>query len=194
MTGASAMRVVRAGTVGALFATALCGCTMPKKLSSAVTTPSAPPADGVTLPIGVFVAPVDRHDTDVDGLYPSTAPQDRMCCWLAPNATVTAKKTSGGDAVILSVLVPPFAFFSEGQTVTVDVGTSRQTFASLAPGVHLLSLDLDPATRAFAGNVRIAIHAARTFVPAREGVNADTRELGIVLLGVTFTGSSAGEP
>ncbi len=180
-------RTLAALPAAALVAATLCGCTMPKKLSSAVTAPSAPPADGVTLPIGVFVAPADRRNTDVGGLYPSTTPQDRMCCWLAPNAIVTATKPAGGDALILSVLVPPFAFFSEGQSVTVTVGTSRETFAGLAPGVHLLSLDLDPATRAFAGNVRIAIHAARTFVPAHEGVNADTRELAIVLLGVTFT-------
>jgi hypothetical protein len=183
----------RARRAAALLAAALCGCTMPKKLSSAVTAPSATPADGVTLPIGVFVAPAERRNTDVDGLYPSTAPQDRMCCWLAPNATVTAKKARGGDALVLSVLVPPFAFFSEGQTLTVDVGTSHQTFAGLAPGVHLLSLDLDPATRALSGDVRIALHAARTFVPANEGVNADTRELAVVLLGVTFTGSSGNE-
>jgi hypothetical protein len=172
-------------SLAALLAS-LSGCTWPKRFSDIDTPTRAHTQNGPVIPTGIRVAARDRHLADIDGMYPTPA-TDPLCCWLAPDARVLAIKTSPAKRIVITLLEPPFAFFvTHGQTVTISLKGAQQKFSGLQPGVHRLSIDLDTATSTFVGDLPVSLHFQNVFVPAHEGVNADPRSLGIVLIGITF--------
>jgi hypothetical protein len=144
-------------------------------------------SDGEAIPIGTVVPDNDAQSAARSGLYPTPSDDTAMCCWLAPEAVVYAVKSNVAERALVRILVPSFTFFQVGQTVTIAVGGIALSPQSLAPGVHVLAVALPPRLRGYVGRVPITIRSSRTFVPAHEGVNTDTRALGIILVGVTFT-------
>jgi hypothetical protein len=138
-----------------------------------------------TVPQGVLVT--SAQDSASQGLWVSPAPDDPACCWVSPNVELLVEKKIPAVEADLSVVVPGFAFFADGgQTVSVSIDGRTTAFPKLAVGSHVLSVKLSSRRRAFLGHMPIDVRSARTFVPARTGVNGDTRKLGFVLQGVSF--------
>ncbi len=182
------MRALRTFAAIVLVCT-LVGCLEGKKISD-IDDPAAsvatPGRDGTTwrLPVGVAIGSAKRGDRIIDGLYPATAAND-TCCWLAPNARVLLDVPRGARHATIAFLVLPFPFFERHPSaVTLRIGKRETHVANLVPGVHRITVDVALASSPQARTV--AIHAEPTFVPAREGVNADTRELGIILDSIAY--------
>ena len=139
------------------------------------------------MPPGVVVTPSKRGERNVDGLYPATAAGER-CCWIAPDATIRLQAPVRPAQLQLDVLVPAYPFFErQPQTLTVSLATTTQRFSDLGPGVHRLRIEIAQGRGGrHSGIVTIALHTERSFVPQREGFNADTRPLGLILLDVSL--------
>jgi hypothetical protein len=172
-----------------LFVGALaCGasaCTMPKRLTSSVGSGDNIIA-GYRYPPGVLSPPGASGQTEIDGMWP-TLEDDPFCCWLGPNASVIANKSVVANRVIIRVFLPPFPYFmSHVQTVAVTIAGQTTTFVGLKPGVHTLTVALDPATARAQGPLRIGLRSATTFSPLVEKMSSDDRRLAIVLTAIAF--------
>lgn len=166
------------------------GCLGGKRLSDIGTHgPNVGLADGAALlPAGVAVPAVARMPFEVDGLYPSTIPNDRMCCWIATHARVRTVKAAPAKRVDLTIFVPPYAFFEhnpQGLTLAIE-GARFSPRCCYGPGIHTLSFDLPANLRARIGQVVLTLDTLHAFVPAREHVNTDSRSLGVVLSRVDY--------
>ncbi len=173
-------------------ALALAGCLSGKKVSDVGSAPTAAPhVSGVlwSLPPGVVVPDAVRGALDVEGLYPSTIANDRMCCWLATRARVLSRKTAPAKRLEVTVYVPDYPFFHahpQGLAVSID-GAPVQRRCCYGPGVYTLTFDLPARMRGKRGDVPLAFATTGDFVPVREHVNADTRHLGVVLMRVGYS-------
>ena len=175
--------------VALALACTLSGCLEGKKISdidAPATTVAIPGRDGTTwrVPVGVGIGAGTRGEPIIDGLYPATAAND-TCCWLAPSARVLLAAPRGARHATIAFLVLPFPFFERHPSaVTLRIGSRETRVANLVPGVHRITIDL-PHESSVAART-LAIHSGPTFVPVREGVNADTRELGIILASIAY--------
>ena len=181
-------RLLRA-LASAALTLSLVACLSGKRISDIDAPPSAAPPGGPaawSVPDGVAVTADERGSTDIDGLYPSNVPNDRLCCWIAPSANVKTREPKAAGVLILTVFVPEYPFFDDGsQGLRVILGGHTTKVAGLAPGVHRIEITLLPGARP-AGTVTIGLRTDRTFVPANEHIDADTRHLGLYLLGIAF--------
>ena len=168
---------------------ALSGCLEGKKISdidAPAATVAVPGRDGTTwrVPVGVGIGAGRRGEPIIDGLYPATAAND-TCCWLAPTARVLLDAPHGARHATIAFLVLPFPFFErQPSAVTLRIGSRVTHVANLIPGVHRITIEIPDESSAAART--LAIHTVPTFVPVREGVNADTRELGIILASIAY--------
>jgi hypothetical protein len=143
---------------------------------------------GALLPGGVKLPPLPQVPYEVDGLYPSTVPHDRMCCWIAPQATVLTTKSVVALRVHVTIFVPPYPFFERHpQGIALSIGrTPLGRRCCYAPGVYTLSYDLPAKVRTRIGDVALGIATDGYFVPADEHLGADSRRLGVVLMRVDY--------
>jgi hypothetical protein len=165
----------------------LAGCSG-KRVSDIGTEASATPADAVRLPPGVTVPAAQLAQAAIDGLYPARSPAERPCCWIAPQALLNAPKTQDAGYLDLTVFVPDQAYFrthEQGLTVAIAGGKSVRK-CCFGPGTYTLRFPLNGTLRSRRGPVQIAIAADRAFVPREQGVNADTRRLGIIVIRVMY--------
>lgn len=170
------------------LALALGGCLSGKRISDIDAPSSAAPSSGLAwrVPDGVVVGEGERGSLEIDGLYPSTVANDPRCCWIAPSAMVEAVEPPSASVLAVTVLVPEYPFFDErAQVLSVSFAGVTTRATGLTPGVHRLEIALAPGARK-TGPVTIGLRTDRTFVPANEHVNGDTRALGIILLGIGF--------
>ena len=171
-----------------LAATVWCACA--GKRISDIDEPASPsPAPSGpywVVPPGVVVPANQRGAIEVDGLYPSTDPNER-CCWIAPHATLVVTKPVGASTAVLTVFVPDYPFFETHPPRLTVNSSNAQSYAGLDPGVHRLSIQLpDTARTRSAENLALPLRVDRAFVPADQGINSDKRALGIIVLGVGF--------
>lgn len=175
--------------IAVLLALMVSGCLEGKKISdidNPAATVTTPGRDGATwrVPVGVEIGAGLRGEPIIDGLYPATAAND-TCCWLAPTARVRLDVPRGARHATIAFLVLPFPFFERHPSaVTLRIGSRETHVGNLVPGVHRITIDLSLESSVAARTV--AIHTEPTFVPALEGVNADTRELGIILDSIAY--------
>ena len=179
--------LARVAVLAAVLALILGGCS--GKRISDIDQPTASPASTGApwaVPAGIAVAPGDRGKLEIDGLYPSIVPNDLRCCWIAPSATVKASEPAASTTMVLTVLVPEYPFFDDDkQGVRITLGGHTTGAPALAPGVHRIEVPV-PAAARHAGVVTVGLQTDRSFVPAHENVNTDTRALGVILLGIAF--------
>jgi hypothetical protein len=176
--------------VALAVALAASGCLGGKRLSDIGThDPNVHLADGAALlPAGVIVPGFARMPFEVDGLYPSTIPNDRMCCWIATHARIRTVKAAPARRVDVTIFVPPYAFFErspQGITLAIE-GTRFSPRCCYGPGIHTLSFDLPANLRPRTGQVVLTLDTLHAFIPAREHVNTDSRSLGVVLSRVDY--------
>ncbi len=169
----------------AMLATyAFTGCLEGKKISDLEAPPAAAPPRGSSwiIPTGVGIDAKHRGALESHGLYASTDPHE-LCCWLAPSARITFAAPRSAVHAVVSFLVPQYPFFyAQPQAIVLRVGAFRERYADLVPGVHRIGIDLPEHGNA----ATLEVTSERTFVPARERINSDTRALGIVLLSVAY--------
>lgn len=173
----------------ATLAAAASSCTN-KRISDidAPAPASATPSGGTawSIPSGALVNPRDRGSLAIDGLYPSTVPNDRRCCWVAPSAILHAREPKGATVMTLTLLVPDYPFFeTHAQSIVAKLAGQETGATGLAPGVHRIDIALPPGDRE-PGPMSFELRTSLTFVPAHENVNTDTRALGVILLGIAF--------
>ncbi len=173
-------RALRIGALVAACALASCG-------SAPVIGQDGPPRKAVpyvahAIPPGVYVASGDRQKPMIDGLYPATVPNDPACCWMAPQARVQFMKKRNATYVDVTVYVLPDVplFKKKPRSIRISVGDNLVSSCCLQLGATTLSLRLPDRYRAAAGPFALHI-ATSSFVPAKEGLNGDTRVLGVLL-------------
>jgi O-antigen ligase len=156
----------------------------PKTVADATTGARLTIVAGRAIPSGVVATARELRSPEFGGLYPNDA-TDTFCCWLAPHARIETLVPPGASAVVVALLVPDVAFFSQGgQRVTLAAGSQRRDVDFARPGVQHVTIALEPQT--ISTKLRVDITSRRTLVPVREHINADTRELGVVLRGIGF--------
>ena len=140
------------------------------------------PAVVHVIPPGVYVASGDRQKPMIDGLYVATVPNDPACCWMAPQARVQFKKKRNATHIDVTVYVLPDIplFKKKPRSIRISVGSNFVSSCCLQLGATTLSLRLPDRYRAAEGPFALQI-ATSSFVPAKEGLNGDTRVLGVLL-------------
>jgi hypothetical protein len=168
----------------------LLGCLTNKRISDVGTPAPQVRSTSATawLPAGVTLSRLRQIPYEVDGLYPSTVPNDRMCCWIAPRAQVRTMKSVITSRLFLTIFVPPYPFFERHpQGLSLSIGeTHFGRRCCFAPGVHTLSYELPSGIRTRIGEIVLMLATDYDFVPANEHVNADSRHLGVVLSRVDY--------
>jgi hypothetical protein len=150
--------------------------------------PSARP-QAWTLPGGVIVPPAERGAREVQGLYPSSVPNDRTCCWLASRARVTSLKAKAASRLEVTIWIPDYGFFRRhplGVDISID-GEPPKRRCCYAPGAYSLSFALPPRLRRRVGEIPLVFSTSAAFIPRAEGINSDSRRLGFVLLRIDYS-------
>lgn len=138
--------------------------------------------------VAVYPAGIEpfRNPTLADkaGLYTSFSIHN--CCFIQQRARLTLDKPVGARTATLQFFVPDVAPFRKGgQSVTVSVEGAKATGSGAAGKWIAVSLALPPR---FIGRtaVPVEISAAKSFNPAKLGMNGDTRDLSVILQKVDY--------
>jgi hypothetical protein len=144
---------------------------------------SASPGAPLFYPPGIE-PPGDWTAQQHDGIYSSdTAAQ---CCFLAGRARLTLDNPPGSQLAVFKFFVPTVKPLAAGERVTVTVnGIQAGTPALLPAGMHDVIFTIPPSLR---GKTHLTASLAMSVVwtPKRIGLNADERELSIMLLRVGY--------
>lgn len=150
--------------------------------SSSTNEPSKSEAT-LILPQGI--APFENAAAaESAGVYPGTA---RSCCFLGPKARVILDKPAGKLQVTFNFYTPNIGSYYDGETVTVNAG-GQSASGSLQQGPRrwiVVSMALPPKYRDET-SVPATITASKTIVPKKIGLNADPRNLGVILTKVEY--------
>lgn len=147
---------------------------------------SAASASGAPLfyPPGVL-PPGDWQAQTRDGIY--SADTADQCCFLAGRALLTLDVPPNAQLTVFKFFVPsvkPLLSGKERVTLTLN-GVPSGTPADLAPGIHDVIFTIPAALR---GKRRLTASLAMSvvWVPKQIGLNADERELSIILVRVGY--------
>lgn len=155
----------------------------------ATTTTNNDNADETTqkrtwfVPQGIFVPPGDEGRYSFDGLYSSVRSVDPNCCWMEPNARIHFIKAGFAKHIFLTVYVmsdvplyrrkPPFIkVMLDGKLLVMRTG--------LPLGNSRIHIVLPMKYLGGTGPYTLLISTSK-FVPAEQGMNGDTRSLGLII-------------
>lgn len=133
-----------------------------------------PSVKGSRLPAGLISS----------GVYESSDPDDVNCCWIAGTALFPVRLPVGAKRLQITVALPDFPSYKprpQTMNVTVD-GVRRGTYAHLDPGIHMVSVPIQPPAAAREGLVKLDM--AYTFVPMEQNISADSRRISVQLKSV----------
>jgi hypothetical protein len=145
---------------------------------------SGSPAPALFYPPGI-VPPGNYTAETSDGIY--SADTAAQCCFMAGKATLTLDHPVGAQLAVFKMFVPsvkPFLKDSERVTVAFN-GVQAGAPAILPAGLHDVIFTIPAALR---GKHRLTATLAMSikWVPKNIGLNADERELSILLLRVGY--------
>lgn len=165
----------------ALLLALLAACGSPSTNSSA-TSETAESAAAIVYPAGV--KPFKNATLAFNaGLYTSYTMHN--CCFIRQRASLTLDKPSGARIATLRFFVPNVAPYKDGQSITASVAGASATGSGVAGKWVAVSLSLPPRY-IFRTEVPIEISVAKSFNPAKLGINNDTRDLAVVLQAVDY--------
>jgi hypothetical protein len=149
--------------------------------SAAAGSASAAP---LFYPPGVL-PPGDWQAQTRDGIY--SADTAAQCCFLAGRSLLTLDVAPNAQLAVFKFFVPsvkPFLAGKERVTLALN-GIPAGTPADLTPGIHDVIFTIPASLR---GKRRLAASLAMSvvWVPKRIGLNADERELSVMLLRVGY--------
>jgi len=159
----------------------LAACAHGEASNSATSTASGAP---LFYPPGV-VPPGDWQAQTRDGIY--SADTADQCCFLAGHALLTLDVTPNAQLAVFKFFVPsvkPLLAAKERVTLTLN-GVPAGTPADLTPGTHDVIFTIPTSLR---GKHRLtaALAMSIVWVPKKIGLNADERELSVMLLRVGY--------
>jgi hypothetical protein len=145
---------------------------------------SASPAPALFYPTGI-VPPGNWSQEVADGVY--SADTQQQCCFLAGKSEFTLDNPPGARLAVFKFYVPsvkPFAKTPERVSAAFN-GIPTGTPAELATGMHDVIFTIPASLR---GKARLTASLAMSvkWIPKQIGLNADTRELSIILLQVGY--------
>jgi hypothetical protein len=165
----------------------LAGCThaqrAPAEQASADQS-SASPLPALSYPAGVL-PPGDYATQMADGIYASQTPA--QCCFLGPKARFTLDNPPGAQLAVFTFYVPavkPFAKQRERVSVAFN-GITAGVPAELTTGIHEVIFTIPAALRQ-RRHLTASLAMSIAWVPQKIGLNADIRELSIMLLKVCY--------
>jgi hypothetical protein len=159
----------------------LAACAHGESSNSATSAASGAP---LFYPPGV-VPPGDWQAQTRDGIY--SADTADQCCFLAGHALLTLDVTPNAQLAVFKFFVPsvkPLLAAKEHVTLTLN-GIPAGTPADLTPGIHDVIFTIPTSLR---GKRQLAAALAMSivWVPKKIGLNADERELSVMLLRVGY--------
>jgi hypothetical protein len=159
---------------------AACSHAHPHAIASPPAAPAGPPS---VYPAGI-VAPASFPAAVRAGIYPASSAA--QCCFLAGRTLLVLDNPANARRVVFTFYVPgvkPFLKQKEHVSIALD-GVHAATVA-LALGEQNVTVAIPAsvrATRHLIAGLRMSV----SFVPKQIGLNADVRELSVVLLKVGY--------
>jgi hypothetical protein len=144
-------------------------------------TAASPPA---IYPAGI-VAPANWASGVREGIYSSDAP--KTCCFLAGHAQLTLDNPPGSRAATFTFYVPdvePLRGQAERVTVRFN-GLSAGPAVGLATGMQDVTFAIPQSLR-HTRSITASLEMSVKWVPKRIGLNADQRELSVMLIRVSY--------
>ncbi len=118
----------------------------------------------------------------VSGIYPSDT--KGACCWLGDAGVVRVSPPADARALLINVVIPPYALRRQPQRLRVRIGSDRDQLSSpLTVGEHELVVKLPAHPKP---PLLVRMNAAYTFVPAQLGMNQDPRHLSVLVRAFAF--------
>jgi hypothetical protein len=135
-------------------------------------------------PAGI-VSPANRAAAVRAGIYPADAPG--QCCFLTGQSLLALDNPTGAQTAIFSFFVPSVKplMQSKPERVTIELDGIKAGAFDLAPGAHDVTLSIPTALRR-ERRIVASLTMSIAWVPAKAGVNGDTRELSVMLLKVGY--------
>lgn len=160
-----------------LFAT---GCSRTQNSAAGANGTAAPP---LFYPPGIL-PPGDWTSEMRDGIY--SADSAAQCCFLAGHAFLTLDNPPGAQLAVFKVFVPSVKPLLKGERITVSLnGIRAGDPADVSTGLHDVIFTIPAALRA-KRHLKAAIAMSVKWVPDQIGLNADRRELSVMLLRVGY--------
>ncbi len=142
-------------------------------------------------PLGVLIPGGSRPGDAYRGLY--IAGGNSGCCWTAPKATLTLRKTFDAHHLVLVIYVPNGNdqlkrwFSAHPMAVTLSIAGTIVRRCCYSGGMGAPVFPLPRRLWAKKGKITIVLHASPPYAPSLLDPSAhDTRSLGILLLRTFF--------
>lgn len=146
---------------------------------------AAPALSDPIYPLGV-----SQRDI-VSGLYQADAPH--WCCWMGPQTVLDLPAPAGADVVVITILVPSYAVVRGGTAITAYFDGVRSSRACcFVEGVSQTAFVI-PHPQARARRLTVRLVPSTHFIPARRGLNHDTRTLSVLLRSVIVENTVTGQ-
>jgi hypothetical protein len=152
--------------------------------SNAAAVSTATPAPPLFYPPGI-VPPGDWSGQTRDGIY--SADTLDQCCFLAGHTTLTLDHPPGAQLAVFKFFVPSVTpFLKSGERVRVAFdGIPSGKPADIPAGLHDVIFTIPPSLR-HKGRLTATLDMSVHWIPQEIGLNADRRELSIMLLRVGY--------
>ncbi|MGA8535101.1 MAG: hypothetical protein WB615_13415 [Candidatus Tumulicola sp.] len=143
---------------------------------------AAGPGGVAVYPAGIVV-PADYAAGSRAGIYSSD--ESKTCCFLAGSSQLTLDNPSGAQLAVFTFYVPSVAPLKNGETVRVRFdGRPAGAPAHLSPGMQDVTFPIRPSLRD--RRITASLDMSVKWVPKKIGLNADLRELSVVLVRVGY--------
>jgi len=143
-------------------------------------------SDDRVWPYGILSTPDTVTGVGVaTGVFPVDRSEASLCCWLAPSASFDVRIPPKTSALMFTFFEPKNVLaVVRSQTVTISInGGMARAAAPIVAGANLVRVPVLAQEQAHV--VGVIVNAAHSFVPAKAGINGDTRELALYLRSVS---------
>lgn len=144
---------------------------------------AAGPGGSAVYPAGIVV-PADYATGARAGIYSSDEP--KTCCFLAGSSQLTLDNPSGAQFAVFTFYVPSVVPLKDGETVRARFeGRPAGAPAHLSLGMQDVTFPIPPALRD-RRHITVSLNMSVKWVPKKIGLNADLRELSVMLVRVGY--------
>jgi hypothetical protein len=144
----------------------------------------APSTEAALLYPGGIVSTPDAT-TSIRGVYPVGNSDAQSCCWLGQEASFRVSARTGVKNLKVTIFEPTMGNLAASQEMSLlDAKGKTLSSQRVGPGLQTISLAL-PADAVTNGAISVSLRMSTVIVPKSLGINADPRQLSLILRDVS---------